>query len=295
MSNHVRYQSIDCKTALNRVQGMSFRWSLNPYQGCAHGCHYCYARSFHQRRDQDPNEAFRNIIQVKRNIGRVLRRELRRSSWQREQVAIGTATDPYQPAEGKYRLTRQCLEAFYDHHTPISLVTKGTLVWRDGQLLAAMNRRAGATLVFSLTTLDRQLWRQLEPGTSPPQKRLEVLAELRKIGVHAGVLLAPILPGITDDMENLSKVVAAAKDHGAQFLGSQLVYLKAGAKGHFLSFLEKSYPDLLTEYRRLFPGDYAPKRFSRQLEQQVNSLKKQHGLTGGSQRLKPQIIQLSML
>jgi DNA repair photolyase len=274
---------------------MSFEWSLNPYQGCAHGCHYCYARSYHELRDQDPHDAFQSQIKAKINVARVLRRQLRRPSWSRQQVAIGTATDPYQPAEGRYRLTRACLQALHDHHTPISLVTKGTMIWRDAQLLAAMNRRAGATVIFSLTSLDQKLWRQLEPGTSPPQKRLEVMAHLRRQGVHVGVLIAPVLPGITDSLENLSTIVGAAHNHGAQFLGSQLVYLKPGAKEHFNAFLRSNYPGLVAEYQRLFPGDYAPKRFSRRLSRRVDGLKKKHGLIGSAQSLQPQIIQLQLI
>lgn len=295
MSRRARFQEITTKSGLNRVRGMSFKWSLNPYQGCAHRCHYCYARNFHKLRDQDPHRSFSSTIQVKVNLERVLRRELRSSTWQREPVAIGTATDPYQPAEGRYQLTRDCLSAFHDHSTPVSLVTKGTLIWRDRDLLEAMSRRAGATVVFSLTTLKADRWLQLEPGTSPPRQRLKVLSRLVDRGVNAGVLLAPILPGLTDDQDNLRQLVRAAKDHGARFLGSQLVYLKSGAKEHFLQFLEGEHPDLLAEYRRLFPGPYAPKRFSRRLERQVNELKRDYGLEGRPPRLQAQIEQLSFL
>ncbi len=295
MKGRVQYQEVSTGSALNRVRGMPFRWSLNPYQGCAHGCHYCYARSFHQLRDQDPHQEFRSSIQVKLNIESVLRRELRRSSWHREQVAIGTATDPYQPAEGRYQLTRACLSAFHDHHTPISLVTKGTLIWRDRDLLAAMSQRAGATVVFSLTTLNREAWLQLEPGTSPPWQRLKIMSRLADLGINVGVLLAPILPGLTDDEQNLRQLVRAASDHGAQFLGSQLVYLKPGAKQHFLRFLSEEHPSLLAEYRRLFPGSYAPKRFSQQVERRVNELKRNYGVQGKPQKASAQIQQLSFL
>ncbi|MFP3853187.1 MAG: radical SAM protein [Anaerolineales bacterium] len=295
MSRVAAYEEVNCRSALNRVQGMSFSWSLNPYQGCAHGCHYCYARRYHGLREQDPHAGFGSKISVKSNIERVLRRELSRPKWRREQVAIGTATDPYQPLEGRYRLTQACLRALHDHKTPVSVVTKGTLVYRDAELLAAMNQEAGATVVFSLTTLDKERWAELEPGTSPPWQRLRVMQYLRDTGVHVGVLLAPILPGLTDDESNLRAVVSAAADHGAQFLGSQLVYLKQAAKEHFYQYLERKHPSLLAEYRRLYPNDYAPKRFSRRIQGTVEAIKQDHDLMDQPQPLRPGIRQLSFL
>lgn len=257
---------------------MSFDWSLNPYKGCVHGCHYCYARRYHGFLELDAGRDFPRIIFVKTNLPQLLRRELRRPSWVNEMVAIGTATDPYQPIEGRYRLTRDCLKAFVDHGNPISLVTKGTLIVRDLDLLSNLASGPGCTVVFSITTMDRELWQQLEPGTPPPEQRLKALQRLVRSGVRAGVLLAPVLPGITDDAAGMEAVVRAAAEHGAQFLGTRILYLQSGTREHFLDFLRQEYPQLLGEYRRLFPGTYLPKRFRERIADQVEGLKELHAL-----------------
>ena len=193
------YEEVHCKTALTRVQGMAFGWSLNPYRGCTHGCHYCFARSTHFYYDLDADDEFSSIIFVKTNIADVLRMELSSPRWQRPRVVIGTATDPYQPIEGKYRLTRAVLEAFLAFRTPVSIITKSSLVVRDVDLLAEIAQRLGCTVNFSITTLDRTLWRQLEPGTAPPLQRLRAMQRLAAAGVHAGVLLAPYHTGPNGD------------------------------------------------------------------------------------------------
>jgi DNA repair photolyase len=240
-------REIDCRVALNPVSGMPFRWSLNPYRGCAHGCHYCYARTTHAYLDLDPDGDFSGVILVKRNVAEVLRRELA-GRRRREAVAVGTATDPYQPAEGRYRLTRACLEALRDFRTPCWVTTKGPLVVRDADLLAA----AGATVSISLPTVDPAVWRRVEPGTAHPRQRLRAVARLRAAGVRVGVLIAPVLPGLTDDADHLRAVARAAADHGAQFLAGHALFLKPGVREHYLGFLAAAYPELLALHRRLY-------------------------------------------
>ena len=258
MSATVRYEEITCRSAMNRVSGMPFRWSLNPYRGCVHGCHYCFARRFHAYFDLNAGDDFTSIIFVKTNVGRVLREELSLRSWRRETVSVGTATDPYQPIEGKYRLTRACLEAFADWSSPMTLVTKGTMVVRDVDVLAELSRRTECTVCFSIITTDPQLARTLEPGTPPPAKRFEALRRLADAGVNAGVLLAPVLPGITDDKANIESVVRAASESGARFLSAVMLNLKPGTKEHYLEFVEAKYPHLTADYGRLFQRAYAP-------------------------------------
>ena len=275
---NVRYQEIQTSTALNRVHGMGFRWSFNPYQGCAHGCHYCFARRYHFLRDLSPHEDFSSTILVKVNAPETLRRELSRRSWRYETVAIGTATDPYQPIEGKYRVTRKCLEVFCLKRNPITIVTKGTMLIRDQDLLVELSRSAGCTICFSITTLDDALRSRLEPGTPPPRKRLQAMERLVLVGVNAGVLLAPIIPGITDRMAGLREVVEAAAGHGAGFLGASTLYLKEGTKEHFLSFLEQDYPQLVETYRGLYPGAFAPWHVKRGIQARVAGLKRLYGL-----------------
>ena len=274
----VCYEEIRTASALNRVRGMGFKWSLNPYQGCAHGCHYCFARRYHYLHNLDPDEDFSGIIFAKVNVSEALRSELSRPSWRHEMVAVGTATDPYQPVEGKYRLTRKCLEVFCLKENPICLVTKGTMVVRDQDLLAELSRLAGCTVCFSITTLDGALWRRLEPGTAPPHKRLQAMERLALAGVNAGVLLAPIIPGITDGEANLKEAVKGAAEHGARFLGGNVLYLKEGTKDHFMSFLEREYSRLLETYRSLYPGAFAPRQLKEKLQTRIARLKHTYGL-----------------
>src|SRR5262245_26004269 len=203
----VEYREEPCRGALNRVKGMPFAWSLNPYMGCAHRCTFCYVRAFELRADRPYDGRYGTSIRVKVNVAEVLRRELARATWQREAVAIGAATDPYQPAEGRYRLTRRCLEALGDASNPFSVITRGPLIVRDVDVLAEAARRADVSVTFSIPTLDPEIWRRTEPGTAPPRQRLRALTTLVGAGVRASVGLAPILPGISDRPELLAEVV----------------------------------------------------------------------------------------
>ena len=258
----VRYEEVACKSVLNRVKGMGFKWSINPYKGCVHGCHYCYARRYHAFIDLNASEDFTGVILVRANAPEVLRRELARRSWKREAVALGTATDPYQPIEGRYRITRGILEALRDYRTPVSIVTKGTMIVRDIDVLVDLAGRAGASVCMSISTLDRDTWRRLEPGTAPPWQRLRAVQRLSDAGIEAGVLIAPIVPGITDTSDHLRELVKSAADHGARFVGSRVLALQGSVKDHFLGFMREEYPALLAEYRRLFPGANADRDYA---------------------------------
>jgi DNA repair photolyase len=273
------YIETACKSALNRVSGMPFHWSLNPYRGCVHGCHYCYARATHSYLGFDANDDFASRIVVKTNMPEVLRRELARPSWTRELVAIGTATDAYQPAEGRYRLTRRCLEVFRDAHTPISIVTKSTLIRRDLDLLSALAQSPGATVYFTITTLDRALGRLIEPGTPPPEKRLQVMQMLSGAGVRTGVLLAPILPGITDSVASLDAVAAAARAYGAATFGSGVLRLVPLVREHYLAFVAESFPDLLPRYERAFAGVTVSSSYREMMERRLTQIRARHGFS----------------
>lgn len=273
-----RYVEIECRSALNRVDGMPFRWTLNPYRGCVHGCHYCFARRTHTFLELDAGTDFSNVIFVKVNVARVLREELSRRTWRREMVALGTATDPYQPVEGRYRLTRAVLEALRDFRTPVSIVTKGPMVVRDLDLLRELDLCASVTVCISVPTVDVGVWRRMEPGTAPPRQRLAALRRLVAGGINAGVLLAPILPGVTTERGCLEAVVAAAAEHGARFLRANVLHLEMGVKEHYLSFLARAYPELLPRYRALYPRTYAPRRYQERLQGEVAALKARFGL-----------------
>src|SRR5688572_1683174 len=206
------YREMACKSALNPVQGMPFKWSLNPFRGCVHECKFCYAVPTHRFFDLEHNEDFFNTIFVKTNLPEILGEELGKRTWHRDHVAIGTATDPYQPAEGRFRLTRRCLEAFSLARTPISLVTKGTMVLRDLDVLQDLAERASATVCFSIPTVDTDIWRRTELGTPPPMQRLKVMEKLANAGIDAGVFMAPLLPGLSANPEQIERTVRAAAD-----------------------------------------------------------------------------------
>ncbi|MGE5594847.1 MAG: radical SAM protein [Hyphomicrobiales bacterium] len=262
-----------CTVALNRVDGMGFRWSLNPYMGCAHRCTFCYVRGFERRADRPSGEAYGASIRVKVNIAAVLRRELARRSWRRETVAVGAATDPYQPAEGRYRLTRQCLEAFADYRTPVSLITRGPMVIRDIDVLSHLAARADLQVSISIGTLDPDIWRKTEPSTSPPWQRLRALRALTDAGIRAGVSLAPVLPGLTDSPERLAAVIREAREHGACFVWCNPLNLRPGTREHFLEHLARDWPELLPRYEELYRKPYLAKSDAEPITALVDSLR----------------------
>jgi DNA repair photolyase len=273
----VEWVEITVKSVLNRVEGMPFGWSINPYRGCGMGCVYCFARVTHWYLDQDGVNDWSSRIYVKVNAPEVLRRELARPSWTREQVALGTATDPYQPAEGAYRVTRRVLEALRDFATPASIVTKSTMILRDLDVLAQLARGPGTAVYFSITTVDPALAREIEPDVPPPARRLEVMRALAEAGVPVGVLLAPVLPGLTDHEDHLAAVVEAARDHGARSLGTMVLHLGPVVREAYVQYLEHKHPDLLPEYERLYRGKYAPRAYQQRVQEVVAALKRRLG------------------
>jgi DNA repair photolyase len=248
------YREQPCRSALNAVRGMPFNWSLNPYMGCAHRCTFCYVRAFEHRADRPWDDRYGRAIRVKTNVVEVLRRELARPSWAGESVAVGAATDPYQPAEGRYRLTRGCLEALAEARNPFGLITRGPLVVRDLDVLVEASRRAEVSVTFSVPTLDEEVWRRTEPGTPPPRQRLRALKSLVDAGVKAGVGMAPILPGISDRPEQLAEVVRAAREAGATGVWANVLFLRPGTREHFLECLARDWPDQLERYEELYRG-----------------------------------------
>jgi DNA repair photolyase len=248
----VEYREEPCRVALNRVKGMPFDWSLNPYMGCVHRCTFCYVRAFERRADRPSDDRYGSSIRVKTNIADVLRGELRRPKWNGEPIAIGAATDPYQPAEGRYGLTRACLEVLRNAAQPFSIITRGPLIVRDAELLAEASRRADVSVTFSVPTLDDDVWRTTEPGTSPPRQRLRALKVLVEHGVRASVGMAPLLPGLSDSPDQIRRVVEAARAAGACGIWANVLYLKPGTKEHFLRCLERDWPELLADYEQLY-------------------------------------------
>ena len=275
----VEYREEPCRSALNRVKGMPFGWSLNPYMGCVHRCTFCYVRAFEARADRPWDDRYGASIRVKTNVAQVLRRELARASWDREPVAIGAATDPYQPAEGRYRLTRACLEALAEAANPFSIITRGPLIVRDLDVLVAAARATEVSVTFSVPTLDDAIWRSTEPGTAPPRQRLRALARLVEAGIRASVGMAPILPGLSDRPELLADVVREARAAGATGVWANLLHLNPGTREHFLAALERDWPELLPEYERLYAhGAYLRAAETNPVRDRVRALAREHSI-----------------
>jgi DNA repair photolyase len=273
----VEYREEPCRNALNRVKGMAFSWSLNPYMGCVHRCTFCYVRAFEKRADRPADERYGTSIRVKVNVVEVLRRELARASWEGESVAVGAATDPYQPAEGRYRLTRGCIEAFAEFSNPFSLITRGPMIVRDLDVLTEAARRAKVSITFSIPTLDEEVWRKTEPSTAHPRQRLRAVKELVDAGIKVGVGMAPILPGISDRPDQLREVVKAAREAGATGVWTNVLFLRPGTREHFLEHLADDWPEQLAHYERLYAGRaYLPSAEAKPLRRQVAALAREY-------------------
>ena len=275
-----KYQEVRCRSALNRVKGMPFEWTLNPYRGCTHGCHYCYARRYQTQFELDSDDQFASIIFVKTNFVDVLRQELARPSWDREYVAVGTATDCYQPIEGHYKLTRGSLEALCEFRNPVGVVTKGPMVVRDKDVLRDLTAGPGVSVYISVPTVDEDAWRLLEPGTAPPLKRLRAVRELVDAGIRAGVLMNPIVPGITSKPALMERTMKAIADHGAQFVGCNVMFLEGGTRDHFMRWLSAEFPHMVEGYNSLYAGKYAASSYRKEVSNVVGLLRTKYGVNG---------------
>ena len=285
----VEYREEPCKAALNRVKGMPFEWSLNPYMGCVHRCTFCYVRHFEHRSDRPSDDRYGTSIRVKTNVADVLRRELTRATWEHEMVAIGAATDPYQPAEGKYKLTRACLEAFRDAASPFSIITRGPMIVRDLDVLVDAAKRTSVSVTFSIPTVDEEVWRRTEPSTAHPRQRLKAVKTLVDAGVKAGVGMAPILPGISDRPEQLREVVRAAREAGATGVWANLLFLRPGTREHFLAHLAEDWPEQLPYYEEIYANKaYLGADLMKPLREEVSRLAREYRIRDRrSARLAP--------
>jgi DNA repair photolyase len=284
------YREEPCRSALNRVKGMPFEWSLNPYMGCVHRCTFCYVRAFERRADRPSDDRYGTSIRVKINVAEVLRGELARPSWEPAPVAIGAATDPYQPAEGRYRLTRACIEALAEARTPFSIITRGPMIVRDIDVLVEAASRASVSVTFSVPTLDDGVWRKTEPSTAHPRQRLKAVCKLVDAGIKTGVGMAPILPGISDRRSQLAEVVKAAREAGATGVWANLLFLRPGTREHFLDCLARDWPEELDRYERLYARRaYLGARHQRPVRATVAELAKEHGIRDRRRvRLEPE-------
>ncbi len=277
------YQEIQCKSALNRTRGMPFQWTLNPYRGCTHGCHYCFARKYQTQLELGSGNDFSKVILIKVNLPTVLNQELSKISGKarteqtHQLVTIGTATDPYQPIEGRYQLTRQTLKTLLNHPTPIHLITKGPMVVRDKDVIVELSKYTEVSVCMSVPSIDEEGWKKLEPGTANPLQRLRAVRALRDAGINAGVLMAPIVPGITSHPTKIERTIKAISEHGANYLGSSVMHLEGGTRKHFIHFLKKEFPHLVEGYGRLYAGKYATGVYQRQVKNILKALRERSG------------------
>ena len=275
----IEYREEPCKTALNPVKGMGFKWSLNPYMGCVHRCTFCYVRHFEHRSDRPSDDRYGDSIRVKTNVAEVLRRELARASWEHEHVAIGAATDPYQPAEGRYKLTRACLETLRDASNPFSIITRGPMIVRDLDVLVEAAQRASVSITFSVPTVEEDVWKRTEPSTAHPRQRLRALQTLVDAGIAANVGMAPILPGLSDDPAKMAEVVRAARDAGATSIWTNVLYLRPGTREHFLAHLAEDWPEQLPHYEELYAGKaYLGSDLAKPVRNEVSKLAREYGI-----------------
>jgi DNA repair photolyase len=284
------YQEVTCRSALSRVKGMPFDWTLNPYRGCTHGCHYCFARRYHAQFEMNASDEFASVILVKTNFVEVLAREVDRPSWQRDRAAFGTATDPYQPIEGHYKLTRRAIEVLARAKTPIGLITKGPMVVRDVDVLQELSKAAGCTIYISVPSVDDEAWRTLEPGVAPPMQRLRALRELVDAGIHAGVLMAPIVPGFTSSRRKVEDTIKAIADHGARFMGCAVMRLQDGTRDHFMKFIADRFPSMLPGMSRLYGRAEAPVAYRKEVQSMVRMLQERYGIRGRGEEPSPALV-----
>jgi len=259
---------------------MMFEWSLNPYMGCAHRCTFCYVRAFERRADRPSGDQYGRSIRVKINVAEVLARELARPMWDGAAVVVGAATDPYQPAEGRYRLTRACLHVLAAASNPFSIITRGPMIVRDIDVLQEASRRAKVSITFSIPTVDDDVWRKSEPSTAHPRQRLRAIKELTDAGIDARVGMAPILPGVSDSPEQLAEVVRAAREAGATGIWANVLFLRSGTREHFLDSLAEHWPEQLPLYERLYASGraYLPAAETKPVRAEVARLAREHDI-----------------
>ena len=285
----ITFHEVLCKSALNKVpeaSNLPFRYTVNAYRGCSHACRYCFARPTHEYLDFDSGNDFDRELVVKTNVAEVLRREVFRRSWTRDAVALGTNTDPYQRAEGRYALMPGIIAALTDSGTPFSILTKGTLLRRDLPLIAEAGTRVGVSVAVSLAMLDPDLHRSVEPGTPTPAARLELISAITQAGLDCHVMVAPVLPYLTDSEAHLEALLSRIAAAGATSVTVFGLHLRGATRGWFLAWLGSTYPDLLPRYRELYGrGAYLGPEYRERLRNRVAPLVARYGLGGRANRL----------
>jgi DNA repair photolyase len=267
----LEFIEVEAKSIINHVPGggMPFEWTINPYRGCSHACTYCFARPTHTYMDMNTGRDFETKIVVKVNAVERLRADLKARRWKGDHIAMGTATDPYQRAEGKYRLMPGIIRTLIEFANPFSILTKGTLILRDLPLLAEAAGAMPVSTAMSIAHLDHEVWRTAEPGTPHPRKRMEAVARLNDAGVPCGVMMMPILPGISDDAAGMRATVTAAVEAGATFITTGYLHLRPGVREEFMGWLAAEHPGLVGRYETMYPKVYPPSSAQDRLKRKV--------------------------
>jgi DNA repair photolyase len=280
----ITFHEVLCKSAVNKIPDaamLPFRYTVNGYRGCSHACRYCFARPTHEYLDFDPGRDFDTEIVVKTNVADVLRRELHRPSWRRDTVALGTNTDPYQRAEGRYALMPGIIGALADSGTPMSILTKGTLLQRDLPLLSAASDSVPVSIAISLAVGDPDVHLDVEPGTPSPKARLGLITAIRDAGFACHVMVAPVLPHLTDSTQQLDALLGDIACAGGTSVTVFGLHLRGSTRGWFMAWLARSHPELVGNYRELYRrGAYLPADYRETLRQRAAPLIAKHGLTG---------------
>lgn len=281
----IRFHEVLAKSALNRVPGassMPFGWTINPYRGCSHSCVFCFARNTHTYLDLDAGKDFDSEIIVKVNVAEVLAKEVAKPSWQRDPVALGTNTDPYQRAEGRYKLMPGIIAALADSGTPFSILTKGNLLRRDLPLLVEAAGVVPVDLAMTIAVHDDALRESVEPGAPTTASRLETVRAIRAAGLDVAVFVMPVLPYLTDTRDHLERAMAAIAEAGATSVHYTTLHLRPGAREWFFAWLEREHPGLVPRYRAMYAaGANAPKEYRRWLAAKIRPIIRKHGLYEG--------------
>jgi DNA repair photolyase len=282
----ITFHEVLAKSALNHVPGlddaMPFAWTVNPYRGCSHACVYCFARPTHSYLEFDQGDDFDRQIVVKVNVGEVLARDLAKKSWKHHTVALGTNTDPYQRAEGRYALMPSIIRALAESGTPFSVLTKGSLLRRDLDLLAQAATVVPVSIAMSIAVYDDELQQSIEPGTPSTKARLATVTAVRAAGLDCQVLLMPVLPWLTDTREHLDLALSSLRDAGASSVAYSALHLKPGVREWYRCWLEREHPELVAPYERLYSrGAYAPKEYREWLADRMRPLVRRYGLGRG--------------
>ena len=275
-----RYQPVECKSFLHHFDKkfLPFSWGANPYRGCEHSCPYCFARYTHKYLGYNSNKDFDEKIFVKVNASEVLEKELSRTKWKKEAVNLGSICDPYQPAERKFKITRQVLKVFAKHRNPLFIGTKSDLILRDLDILSEMAKDTTLMVNFTITTLDENIRRKIEPRAASTKARLDAVKQLSDAGVTVGILFMPIFPYLTDDSKNINGVVKAITDAGAKNMIPGVLNLKASCRNRILSFMEEEFPKLLPKYLELYKKAYATKEYRNEIYKMIEVARRKYDL-----------------